>query len=397
MMEQIPVSSRLKAGLANLGLMLVSVFLSLLALELVVFRYILPPDDLVENVTIDGVVRYMPGTKAIFRHPDKRTSLVTINADGWNSTLPDYPLAKTVGRLRIAVVGDSYVHGAIVNVSEGFPDVMEKELRARGRDVEVFRFGMDGAPLSQYLHMLRREVVAFQPDVVVVPLIHNDFDESYRFLKTRYASGFMKLRKAGDGSIEEVAPADFRYGAADVLRGFRTFRYLYYKTNFYLYAKSWVSRLFWGGNEDWRPEFVSSAVDIRKIADHDSNRLFAGYVMTQMKRLAAEHGFKLAFVMDGVREAVYAGNPASQYEVGRLNQIAAELTSALDVPFVDLQDTFARDYARTGQKLEYAYDWHWNAHANRLVARATMELLATDPRIGLAAPRRAADATSLRR
>ncbi len=396
MMEHIPVSSRLKAGLANLGLMLVSVFLSLLALELVVFRYILPPDDLVENVTINGVVRYKPGTQAIFRHPDKRTSLVTINADGWNSSRPDYPLAKTPGRQRIAVVGDSYVHGAIVNVEEGFSDVMEQALRASGRDVEVFRFGMDGAPLSQYLHMLRQEVVAFRPDVVVVPLIHNDFDESYRFLKTRYASGFMKLRKAVDGSIEEVPPADFRYGAADALRGFRTFRYLYYKTNFYLYAKSWVSRLFWGGNEDWRPEFVSSAVDIRKIADHDSNRLFAGYVMAEMKRLSVEYGFKLAFVMDGVREAVYAGKPASDYEVGRLNQIAAELTSALDVPFVDLQETFARDFARMGQKLEYSYDWHWNAHANRLVARATLELLVKDPRIGLAAPRRAADAAALR-
>ena len=63
-----------------------------------------------------------------------------------------------------------------------------------------------------------------------------------------------------------------------------------------------MSRLFWGGNEDWRPEFVSSAVDIRKIADHDSNRLFAGYVMTEMKRLSVEHGFKLAFVMDACRK-----------------------------------------------------------------------------------------------
>ena len=44
---------------------------------------------------------------------------------------------------------------------------------------------MDGAPLSQYPHVLRRDVPAFKPDVVLVQLIHNDFDESYRFLKTR--------------------------------------------------------------------------------------------------------------------------------------------------------------------------------------------------------------------
>ncbi len=390
------MSSRLKAWCANLGMMLVSIFLCLLALEMIVFRYVFKPDDLLENVTINSVVRYKPGTEATFRHPDGRATRVAINADGWNSTHPDYRLERTPGRQRIAVVGDSYVHGAFVDVDEAFPEVMQRELRAAGRDVEVYRFGMDGAPLSQYLHVLRQEVLAYRPDIVLVPLIHNDFDESYRLLKTRYASAFMKLRKEEHGGIAEVAPADFRYGAADALRGFRTFRYLYYKTNFYLYAKGWISRVFWGGNEEWRPEFISSAVDIRKIADHEANRFFARHVIAEMKRLADRHGFKLAFVMDGVREAVYAGKQASDYEVGRLNQIAAEITAELDLPFLDLQQTFARDFAATGKKLEYAYDWHWNAHANRLVAQAALGLIASDPRLTLPARRQAAEAPAMR-
>jgi hypothetical protein len=45
------------------------------------------------NVSRNGVVRYQPNTRAIFRHPDGRESLVTINAQGWNSTKPDYALA----------------------------------------------------------------------------------------------------------------------------------------------------------------------------------------------------------------------------------------------------------------------------------------------------------------
>lgn len=389
-LEHAPVSSRFKSALENVGLMLISAFLSLLMLELVVFRLVLKPDDLLENVTINAVVRYKPGTEATFRHPDGRSSHVTINADGWNSTKPAYPTDKPAGRTRIAVIGDSYVHAAYVNTADAFPEIVETSLRARGADVEVLRFGMDGAPLSQYLHVLRQEVVALKPDIVVVPLIHNDFDESYRFLKTRYASSFMKLRQTADGRIEEVPPADFRYGAADALRGFATFRYLYYETNLYLHAKGFVSRVFWGGDESWSPEFVSSAVDIRKIADHTSNRLFARYVLSEMKALAATHGFKLAFVMDGVREAVYAGKPASDYEVGKLNAIAADLTTELNLPFLDLQATFTRDYAQRRQRLEYPHDWHWNEAANRLVAGAVVDLLIDDPRIGIAPARRAA-------
>lgn len=390
------MSPRTKALAANLGLLSLSVALTLAVLEGVVFRYILQPDDLLENVTINRVVRYLPKSQATFRHPDGRDSLVTINADGWNSSKPEYKVAKPDGAKRIAVVGDSYVHAAYVNNADAFPEVMERELKSRGSNVEVLRFGMDGAPLSQYLHVLRREVLQYKPDIVVVPLIHNDFDESYRLLKTRYASSFMKLTRAADGSVLEVQPGEFRYGIADSLRGWRTFRYLYYKTNFYLHAKGLISSVFWGGSETWAPEHISSAVDVRKIADHHSNRFFARYILAEMKALAATHGFRLAFVMDGVREAVYAGRKPHEYEVGMLNRIAADLTSELDLPFLDLQEAFKRDWETNRVRLEYPYDWHWNEHANRLVARTIADLLTGDKRIGLVTPRRAADASAVR-
>lgn len=390
------MSARIRAVAANAGLLGISVALTLAFLELVVFRYVLPPDDLLENVTVNGVVRYMPKAQATFRHPDGRTSHVTINADGWNSTKPEYKLAKPSGAKRIAVIGDSYVHAAYVDTRDAFPEVLERELNTRGAPVEVLRFGMDGAPLSQYLHVLRREVLQYQPDVVVVPLIHNDFDESYRLLKTRYASSFMKLKRDTDGSIAEVPPADFSYGLADSLRGWRTFRYVYYETNLYLHAKGLVSRIFWGGDEQWSPEHISSAVDVRKIADHHANRIFARYVLAEMKKLSAAHGFRLAFVMDGVREAVYTGRRPLDYEVGMLNRIAADITAELGLPFLDLQDTFRHDWETNRVRLEYAYDWHWNEHANRLVARSIADLLTGDSRIGLAVTRRAADAAGLR-
>lgn len=377
------MTARLKHWLGNLALLLGSSVVCLTLLEQVVFRFILVPDDLIDNVSINGVVRYQPDTRAVFRHPDGSQTRVTINANGWNSTNPSYHREKPAGRIRVAVIGDSYVHGAFVDVEQGFPEVIEAELMRAGIDAEVYRFGMDGAPMSQYLHMLRREVAAYKPDIVVVQLVHNDFDESYRLLKTRYASSFLKLDRGPSGRYIEVAPVDFRQGTADALRHFRTFRYLYYETNLYLYAKSWVSRLFWGGSEDWSPQFVSSAVDIRNIADHDKNRMFARYVLAEMQALGRRDGFKLAIAMDGVREAIYQGRAPIDYEVGRLNRIAAELTAELDLPLLDLQDTFATDYAANRQRLEFGFDWHWNVRANRLVGAAIARLLQSDPRIGL--------------
>ena len=359
----------------------VSLLVCFLVLELVVFRSILVPDDVLPNVSINGVVRYMPRTTATFRHPDGRETLVRINEDGWNSTKSSYSRVKQPGLLRVAVVGDSYVHGAFINTEDGFPEVLERELNKAGVAAEVLRFGMDGAPLSQYLNMLRREVRQFRPDIVVVQLIHNDFDESYRFLQTRTGSSFMKLALDAPGRPVEIAPVDFKPGAADILRNSATFRYLYYKTNAYLTLKHLISRLYWGGNEDWKPEFVSSAVDIRRIADHDKNRLAARHVFAEMKAIAEQDGFKLAVIMDGVREAIYDGRPVSSYEVGRLNQIAADVTAELGLPFLDLQGVFQRDWSVNRQRLEYSYDWHWNERANLIAGMAIAKFLRVERRL----------------
>jgi hypothetical protein len=366
---------------ANLALAAGAVLATLAFLEFVVFSLVLKPDDVLPNVSVNNVVRYMPGTRAVFRHPDGSETLATINALGWNSTKPDYARSRTPGVLRVAVVGDSYVHGSFVNVGDGFPEVIERQLNGAGLRAEVMRFGMDGAPLSQYLHMLRREVRAFQPDIVVVLLIHNDFDESYRFLKTRYTSSFMKLGIDDGGAVTEIPPADFTPGPADLLRELATFRYLYYKTNAYLHLKSLVSHLWWGGSEEYAPEFISSAVDVRNLADATRNRIAARYVLSEMKALAEQDGFKLAVAMDGVREAVYAAKAPEAYEVGKLNVIARDVTGELGLASLDLQDTFAADYARAHKRFEFAYDWHWNVRANRLAGEAIARLLLTDPRL----------------
>ena len=211
---------------------------------------------------------------------------------------------------------------------------------------------------------------AFKPDLVVVQLIHNDFDESYRFLKTRYASAFLKIGVDEEGRPREIAPVDFAAGRADTLRELNTFRYLYYKTGAYLRLKSLVSRLWWGGDEDFAPEFVSSGVDIRRIADHAKNRFFARYVLSEMKTLSRQDGFKLAFAMDGVREAIYAGRSADSYEVHKLNGIAGDLTTrarpALPRPAGHLRRPTMR---AKGRRFEFAFDWHWNALGNGWPAR----------------------------
>lgn len=359
------------AGLVLTALALTVVFA---ALEFVVFRYILLPDDVLRTVSIDKVVRYQPDSRAVLRHPDGSRTTVTINSQGWNSWRSFYEKQRPAGRLRVAVIGDSYVHGAFVDADQGFPAVVERQLRAKGYDAEVYSFGMAGAPLSQYLNVLRREVVAYKPDVVVIPLIHDDFDESYQARTSTETSSFMKLRRRPDGSIAEVTPIDFEPGLMDKLRTSATFRYLYDETGLHRRAERWVSRNL-GLGDDWTSVFVTSATAMRTIRDHHADRRFAHYVLAEMKALATRHGFKLVVAMDAVREAIYAGKPPQDYEDWRLNHLAAKLTGEFELPFVDLHEIFRRDYQFYGRRLEFAYDRHWNRRGNRLAGRAIARLI----------------------
>lgn len=373
--------SKLKHWLANLALAFGSLAAVLAFLEFVVFGTLLKPDDVLANVTFDGVVRYAPKSTAVFRHPDGRESKITINAQGWNSSKPSYERARQPGRLRVAVIGDSYVNASYVDTADAFPEVMERRLQARGIDTEVLRFGMDGAPLSQYLNVLRREVMDYAPDVVLVQLIHNDFDESYRQLSTRYASSFLKIDVDEDGKVTEVPPADFQSGTADVLRNSATFRYLYYETNLYLTLRSFVSRYFWGGDEHYDPAHIVSAVDVRRLDDPERMARVTRHIVAEMQALARKGNFKLALSIDAVRETIYGRNDASTRKLEQPNRIAADAARLAGVPLMDLTRLLADDYAARKEAFEYDYDWHWNARANRLIGDALADWISEAPRL----------------
>lgn len=373
--------TKLKQWLGNLLLASLSLGAVLIFLEFIVFGMILKPDDVLPNVTVNSVVRYEPGRIADFRHPDGRVSRATINENGWNSTKPRYEIDRPSGRLRVAVIGDSYVHASYVNTRESFAEVIEDQLKKRELDAEVLRFGMDGAPLSQYLHMLRTEVVAYKPDIVLVQLIHNDFDESYRFLKTRYASSFLKVDVDEHERTTEYPPADFMSSSADLLRSSAMFRYLYYETNLYLTAKSLVARYFWGGDESYDPQFIVSAVDTRNLNEWDRMDRVTRHIIAEMKNVADSHGIKLAFAIDAVRETIYGRNDEGTAKLERLNAMAADAARLEHVPFFDLTETFQRAYALDHARLEYDYDWHWNARANGIVGETLVDWMLADPRL----------------
>src|SRR5437588_434631 len=86
----------------NAALVVASIAAYLLVCELVVFRYVLLASDVPANDFVNGLVRYAPNQTGVWRVRNEIAAPYAINAQGWNSGLGDYAMARKPGLARVA-------------------------------------------------------------------------------------------------------------------------------------------------------------------------------------------------------------------------------------------------------------------------------------------------------
>lgn len=363
------MTGKKKAIAINACLVVGSIAVFFLVLELVIFRFVLPATDLPENAFVDGIIRFAPLQQGYARSASGRATPYAINAQGWNSAHAAYQLARTAGRKRVALIGDSYVEALQVPYTESLAERLEARLISSGQPTEVYRFAISGAPLSQYLHMLREEVVCYAPDLVIVLIVHNDFDESFLFKPGRYTSSFLKLTLEDGRVIDELAPTQFEQGWTETVRSLATFRYLYYQQQLQPAA---IRNLLFGGRKTYEAN-----IEVDKITRHwDHIAASTDYLFGQLAATAESHGTELMFVIDANRQEIYGNErPARAPGVGQLNALAAELAAKNGIPFLDLDAAFRADWAARRTRFEFPDDNHWNSHGHDQASAAIAAFL----------------------
>ncbi len=171
-----------KRPLQRLGLVLGMLFLLALAGEAVL--RMLSPKAGMEPLLRTGDPA-LPVVLAPSREGWLAGAFVHINAEGLREDR-EIPLEKAEGVLRIACVGDSITFGQGVEAAQAFPKLLEKALDAPGRRVEVLNFGVPGQNTVIEAEYLRRKVLAWHPDRVLLTITLNDIeDEPYQDLSRR--------------------------------------------------------------------------------------------------------------------------------------------------------------------------------------------------------------------
>ena len=170
------------AWLKNLALLAASLVCSLLLIELVLrllgwsFPIFMHPDD-----HLGWSLR--PSIAGWSTH--ENTAYLRINRFGFRG--PDWAQQPAANTFRIAVIGDSFVELSNLPDEHSLTSLIESRLSAcpafYDRRVEVLNFGVSGYGTAQEYLLLKRQVVSFHPNLVLLAVyVGNDVADNSRLL-----------------------------------------------------------------------------------------------------------------------------------------------------------------------------------------------------------------------
>jgi hypothetical protein len=284
------------------------------------------------------------------------------NNDGYYS---DYDYIQT-NKPVMAILGDSFVEAEQIPNSDTAQALLQIDMGNQGR---VYGFGIQGAPLSQYLIFAAHAKQEYHPVTMVFFIISNDFDQSL----TKYAGDFLKgMYMFSDTTPQaKLVMKDYegsdRPGLRGILKHSALLGYLY--NNLGLNPEQIHA---WFGHPG-KPVVHFGGIDAdaseEKIAD---SQLAIGLFFQHLPDMTGLPPERILFVVDGIREVKNESQwpAARQSYFGQMREYFMQAARQRGYEVIDMNPIFYQAQ-QVGQKIDFIpQDWHWNTLGNRLVAGA---------------------------
>jgi GDSL-like Lipase/Acylhydrolase family len=281
-----------------------------------------------------------------------------INNAGWNSAV-DYAPSASRDRPLIALFGDSYIEGFLSDADKHVDAYLSRMLKPA---TDVYAFGHSGWYLEQYVATSRYAASRFQPDLLVIFIGGDDVTASIR--EAGVVSPYLWQVSDVGGRFVEVPPVAI-YNPSGKMRLSRhsaIVRYLRYN----------AALVLPGMQNAAIPQPAASA---GPTGSADAWRGLLPAADFMVGRLCADHpDTPIVFVSYNQRYLpVAAVGRTPSFPDALAVQAASKGRSQCH--FLDLDRAFSVDWATNHRRFEAADGGHWNAYANRLVARAVAAFL----------------------
>ena len=270
----------------------------------------------------------------------------------------EYPYEKAAGVRRIVSLGDSFTVGYEVEVEQTFSAVLERELRRRGHRIEVLNAGVSGYSTAEALIYFERELLRYEPDLVLISFFANDLADNAR-------TGLFGLV---DGALVETAqtyvPAG---GLGNFLNRNSFFNWLAERSNAFVLLKERVTILFKARVLD------RSARSLEPMATGagptPDQRLLAAALYERLYRVCQRSGIGL--VIQTIPTVDQPQSPARLIDVFPLDEFPIDRPGLALFPALQALEP-ALGSARLYHHRSHG---HWTPEAHRLSGEALAELI----------------------
>jgi lysophospholipase L1-like esterase len=251
------------------------------------------------------------------------------------------------------VLGDSFTWGHGVEDEQVYTRLLEKLLDG----VEVLNFGLSASSTDQQLLILRRHVLPYRPDLVVVMVTRNDFFDTGRRSIGSYGKPTFVLESDGRLRLSNVPVPEISW-----LR----------RAHYRLRRHSGVLNLL---ERALRPGQHAQEASGPRAPPPDPYRLIRA-LLRAMRTEAAAAESRFAIAITAMGSQTYPDEiPEADLERHR---VLEELADSEAIPLLDLIPGFrraARDVAGRRLVLHYPLDLHWTVAGHRLAAEELDRLL----------------------
>jgi GDSL-like lipase/acylhydrolase family protein len=281
---------------------------------------------------------------------------VKINSFGFRDE--EHERKKPNGTIRVLCLGDSFTFGWGVKVEETFLKRLERTLQVRsGRPVEVINAGVPGWGLAQYDRYLKRDGLEYSPDIIVIAYFADDLDGP-----------------RGASLISNVPPSVHNQDVpvkGGILHHSRLFNFMK-SVGHWVMEKNRRARTGYLHDFDERRKEWSKRINFLMVKpDDQANRKFKGYLKDYLREFKDEASKRQsALVIMFIPDISQLFHPETQY----INQVLAETTRELKIPFVDMTTTFEMS-SDPGFYYLWPKDPHTNVRGHYAMAEALQQLV----------------------
>ena len=277
--------------------------------------------------------------------------------------------------LKIISIGDSFVEASQVQNQKTFHGRLNEYQSSFDKKIISTAIGTAGNAFPQYIiHTLFVDKqVPLDESILIIPIIENDFDESFIKYNPGYSGAKFNLAYPSEIYFQN------RYkNTKTVLNRFLItnsylMRYLLLNLKINAYLKEYplcfinskrycpVEKNYSKNNNEINYLKKQRIIDSKKATD-----IFLNHISNI--RITNEEKINTIFVMDAQRQNIYDKSlPRDEFTDVQKRHFIKKATG-LGFSVLDLEKIFENNYKKNQQKFEFINDGHWNENAHQIVA-----------------------------